>query len=441
MPKLPEQVLKAVRMLNNRGFEAWVVGGFVRDTLMGRTGGDIDVTTNGLPEQVRNVFTQYKVIETGLKHGTLTVVIDHMHIEITTYRTETGYTDNRHPDNVTFTRSLEEDCARRDFTINAICYNPTEGYRDYYGGMADIENKVIRCVGNPCERFNEDALRILRRIRFASQLGFAIEENTKQAIFDCRHLLENISAERIYTELLKLLCGVDVKRILLDYTEILAVFMPQIMALKGFLQHNHHHIYDVLEHTAVAVENTPPNPQLRLAALLHDFGKPATFTMDEKGVGHFYGHGEASFEISKAVLKKLKVSNEEYSLITHLVKYHDVYIPAKEKAVRRALNKHGENRLRLLLQLKRADNKGQNTKDFDRTGEYDRLEKIINEQIEKQRCFSLKQLAVNGKDLIDIGIPPSKKTGEVLNALLEAVLNGEIENNKELLLDKAKNFI
>ncbi len=438
MLNLVFQAQKALEILNKRGYEAYVVGGTVRNFILGKQATDIDITTSALPRQTIDVFKDYKVIETGLKHGTVTVVIDHIHIEITTYRTESGYSDARHPDSVNFTASLKKDCARRDFTMNAVCYNPSVGFVDYYGGTEDIKNGVIRCVGDPHRRFKEDALRILRAVRFASVLGFEIEENTKQAIFDCKELLENISAERIYTELLKLLCGKNVKQVLMDYTEVLAVFMPEIMALKGFEQRNHHHIYDVLEHTAVAVENALPQPVLRLATLMHDFGKPATFTIDEKGTGHFYGHGDVSFEIAKNILRRLKVSNEEYSLISYLVKYHDVHIEPNEKSVRRALNKHGRERMKMLLQLKRADNKGQNIKDFDRTAEYDNLEKMIDEILAKEQCFSLKQLAVNGRDLMDIGVPPSKQTGEILNSLLEMVINGDVENKKEILLEYAE---
>ncbi len=437
MINLPHRATKALEMLNNSGYEAYVVGGCVRDGLMGRNMGDIDITTNALPRQTSRVFSGCKVVETGLKHGTVTVFIDGCPMEITTYRTESGYSDSRHPDSVSFTKNLREDCARRDFTINSICYNPAAGCVDYFGGITDIENKIIRCVGNPKQRFEEDALRILRAVRFASALDFSIEENTRKALFACKDLLKNISAERIYCELLKLLCGDNIKKILLEYTDILAVFIPEILPLKGFDQKNQHHIYDVLEHTAVAVENTPKDPLLRLAALLHDFGKPHVFTTDENGVGHFYGHGDVSYELAKNILKRLKVSKEEYILITHLVKYHDVQIQPTEKAVSRALNKHGPEMLKMLLQLKRADNKGQNTKDFDRTEEYNRLEKIIDDLLEKQRCFSLKQLAINGDDLTAIGIPPSKNTGRILNTLLEMVINGEIENDYNVLLQIA----
>ncbi|MBR5520656.1 MAG: HD domain-containing protein [Oscillospiraceae bacterium] len=431
----------ALEILGDHGFEAFVVGGAVRDRLMGDIPGDYDITTNATPDKTVELFSRYKVIETGLRHGTVTVIIDGQPLEITTYRTESAYSDTRHPDSVQFTNSLQEDCARRDFTINAICYNPQLGIRDYYNGENDIKNKVIRCVGDPVQRFEEDALRILRAVRFASVLGFEIEDKTKEAVFSCAHLLKNISAERIYTELQKLLCGKNVKKVLLEYTQVLDVFMPQIMPAKGFDQKNYHHIYDVLEHTAVAVENIPPVPQLRMAALLHDFGKPATFTQDEKGVGHFYNHGEISWQMACDILKKLKVSAEDYQLITTLVRYHDYPVLPNEKSVRRALNKFGEETLRMLLLLKRADNRGQNIADFDRKEEYDALEKVIDDVIRQRQCFSLKHLAVNGTDLIDMGVPPSPQTGYILNALLEMVINDDIPNHKEILLEKAGEII
>ena len=438
MINIPLRADKALKILTEAGYEAYIVGGCVRDLLMGRPAGDIDITTSALPAQTATAFNGYRIIETGIKHGTVTVLLDGESVEITTYRTEKGYTDSRHPDSVRFTSSLKEDCARRDFTINSICYSPQAGFVDYYDGMADISNAVVRCVGNPVQRFEEDALRVLRALRFASVLGFELEENTRQAVFCCAHQLENISAERIFTELSKLLCGKNVKKVLLEYTEVLGVFIPELLPLKGFDQKNYHHIYDVLEHTAVAVENTPPVPQLRLAALLHDFGKPHTFTIDEKGVGHFYGHGDVSFTLAQDILKRLKVSNEDYDLITTLVKYHDIPVQNTEKAVRRALNKFGEKTLKMLLQLKRADNRGQNIRDFDRKAEYDRLEAVIDGVLEKQQCFSLNHLAVNGTDLINMGIPPSKTTGRILNTLLDMVINGETANDKTQLLLRAE---
>ena len=434
MMNIPVQACRALEMLNTAGYEAWLVGGMVRNSLMELPVSDTDITTNATPQQVTAVFAGCRIIETGLKHGTVTVVMDGHSMEITTYRTETSYSDGRRPDSVQFTNSLQRDCARRDFTINALCYNPRKGLVDFYGGTEDINSGTIRCVGDPYTRFSEDALRILRRIRFASVLGFEIEESTRRAVFSCAHLLKNISAERIYTELSKLLCGKNVKQILMEYTDVIGAFMPEILPLKGFDQRNHHHVYDVLEHTAVAVQAAPPYPQLRMAALMHDFGKPSTFTVDEKGVGHFYGHGDVSFELARKILRRLKVSNDDYSLITTLVKYHDTHIEHTEKTVRRRLNRFGPETLHLLVRLKRADNRGQNTKDFDRTAEYDRLEAMINSELEKQRCFSLKQLAVKGDDLICAGIPQGKVMGEILNTLLDMVINGEIPNEKDILL-------
>ncbi|MBR4035719.1 MAG: HD domain-containing protein [Oscillospiraceae bacterium] len=441
MINIPKEAQKALEMLNSASFEAWVVGGIVRNSLMGLEVSDIDITTNALPQQTAQVFSGYHVIETGLQHGTVTVVIDHMPLEITTFRTEKGYSDNRHPDNVEFTASLKEDCARRDFTINAICYNPQCGIMDFYGGITDIENHIIKCVGDPDSRFKEDALRILRRMRFASVLGFEIESQTKTAIFKNKELLKNISAERIYTELCKLLCGKNVKQIIMEYTDVLGVIMPEILPLKGFDQKNHHHIYDVLEHTAVAVDACPPVPQLRLAVLLHDFGKPDTFTTDEKGIGHFYGHGDVSWQMSKDILSRLKVSKEDYNLITRLVKYHDTLILPEEKAVRRALNKHGKEFVKMLLLVKRADNAGQNIKDYDRTDEYNHLEAVIDSVLEQKQCFSLKQLAINGNDLIEIGFAPSPDIGNVLNQLLEMVIDAKIANEKQILLTKSKELM
>ena len=437
MINLPIQAIKAIKLLNDAGFEAYAVGGIVRNSIMNLPLSDVDITTNALPHQTKEVFEQFTVIETGIAHGTVTVVLDNVPLEITTYRIEQGYSDNRHPDGVKFSTSLKEDCARRDFTINAICYNPQTGIADFYGGREDISKKIIRCVGDADLRFKEDALRILRAVRFASVLGFEIEPATRKAIFENKELLKNISAERIYTELVKLLCGKNVKKVLLEYADVLGVFMPEILPLKNFDQHNYHHIYDVLTHTAVAVESCPPVPQLRMAALLHDFGKPETFTIDAKGVGHFYGHGDVSFEKAKDILARLKVSNDDFNLITHLVKYHDVLVEPNEKAVKRALNKHGESTLRMLLELKRADNAGQNLRLFNRKEEYDLLESVIDSVINASECFSLRQLAVNGNDLISIGIPPSAEMGKTLNSLLEMVINGEIPNEKQVLLAQA----
>lgn len=429
---------KALTILNNSGYEAYVIGGAVRDSLLNLGVNDFDITTNATPNQIKQVFKDYKTIDTGIKHGTVKVQFEENDVEITTYRKESGYTDNRHPDTVEFTNSLKEDCNRRDFTINAIAYNPKYGIIDYFDGIKDIENKVIRCIGNPEERFKEDALRILRRLRFASVLGFDIEEKTKQAIFDNRYMLKNISVERIYEELKKLVCGSNIKKVICDYIDVIAVIMPEVADMKGFDQKNPHHIYDVLVHTAVVMENTPPIPQLRIAALLHDVGKPAVFTIDEDGVGHFYNHSEESLIYAKRILKELKVSASDYDLITKLVEYHDIWLTPDDKCICHTLKKFGIDFIHNLMIIKRADNKGQNTIDYDRSEEYDILENAFRDAIEENKVYSLKQLAVNGNDLMTAGIKPNEIMGEILDKLLDMVIDGKIENKKELLIKMAK---
>ena len=306
---LPAGVSRALTMLESAGFEAFIVGGCVRDALRGITPKDYDITTSALPEETKSVFRDWRVIETGIQHGTITVVMDGMPLEITTYRTEGTYSDNRHPDSVSFTASLREDVARRDFTMNAIAYSPTRGMIDHFGGAEDIRRGIIRCVGDPATRFREDALRMMRGIRFASVLGFAIEKNTAAAIHENKERIPTVSAERIRVELTKLLCGANVKNVLMDWWDVIGTVIPEILPMHGFDQKTPYHIYDVWEHTAVAVSNIPPDPHLRLCALLHDIGKPPSFFTDEKGVGHFYGHPAVSARMTEEILARLKYDN------------------------------------------------------------------------------------------------------------------------------------
>ncbi|HKM28471.1 MAG TPA: HD domain-containing protein, partial [Anaerovoracaceae bacterium] len=395
------------------------------------------VTTSATPEQVKEVFGG-QVYETGIKHGTVTVVIDHMPIEVTTYRIEKGYSDGRHPDKVEFTRSLEEDLARRDFTINALAYRQKAGLVDYFDGQKHISSKKICTVGSPTDRFGEDALRILRAVRFASTLGFDIEKSTADAMEECKGLLGKISKERIAVELTKMLCGDDVRNVLVKYTDILGEVIPELLAMKGFSQRNPHHIYDVLIHTAVAVENVEKIPYLRWAVLLHDVGKPATFSIDELGVGHFYGHAGISADMTRTILRRLKMDNDTVSRVVSLVKYHDMQIELTDRAVKRAMNKLGEEMFFDLIKVKRADNMGQSMEYRDRQGYYDNLENIARGILDAKECFSLKDLAVKGGDLIDIGITEGKIIGEALALLLEDVLEGKIPNEKEELLKRVK---
>jgi len=437
---VPRQVNMVLKALEGHGYEAFIVGGCVRDAIMGIEPKDYDVTTSALPEETKEIFRDFHVIETGIKHGTVTVMVDKEPIEITTYRIDENYVDNRHPENVRFTRSLKEDMARRDFTMNAIAYNPACGLVDYYGGVEDIQRGVIRAVGEADKRFEEDALRIMRALRFSAVTGFIIEENTAEAALRHKDFLNNISAERIQVELVKLLCGKDARRVLMDYTDILAVILPELLEMKGFDQCNAYHIYDVLEHTAVAVANTPAEPVLRLSALLHDTGKPETFFQDCTGVGHFYGHNLASKRIAEDLLERLKFDNDTKEKVLLLVEKHDMQIKAEETAVKRALNKLGEENFRNLIALARADNKAQNPIIVKRQEHFDKLLAIAEEIILKEECFSLKALAVNGRDLMEIGFKPGPELGKALENLLEAVISGEIENKKEELLKKAIDF-
>ena len=438
MIKLPSPVRTALEMLENAGFEAYIVGGCVRDSLLGAQPEDYDITTSALPEEVAQVFADRRVIGTGLKHGTQTVIIDKMPLEITTFRVEGAYSDSRHPDSVSFTRSLREDVERRDFTMNAIAGAKDGSIVDFCGGEQDIKNGIIRCVGEPEKRFGEDALRVMRALRFSSVLGFEIEQETAAAAHRCREKLRNVSAERIYAELVKLLCGRNVRQIIMEYIDILGVVLPELLPMKGFDQRNPHHVYDILEHTAIAVENAPAEPILRLAALLHDTGKPEHFTLDAKGVGHFHGHPDRSAQIADEVLRRLKTDTATRRTVTELVRWHDAPIGTDAKTIKRWLNRLTPELFFMLLELKRADSKAKSPEFFWRLEEYAETEAIARRIIEEHQCFSLKELAVNGSDLMDAGLARGRQVGEMLERLLDAVINDRAENEKAALLEYAK---
>ena len=336
-----------------------------------------------------------------------------------------------------FTKSLTEDLARRDFTINAMAFSEKTGIVDPFGGEADLQNKIIRSVGDADRRFNEDALRIMRAIRFAAVLGFEIENETKKSIFKNKNLLKNISSERIAAELVKLLCGKNAKQIIIDYFEVLEVILPEIGKMKNFNQNNPHHIYPLLEHTAIAVENTPAEPPLRLAMLLHDCGKPDALTIDERGVSHFYGHPEISAQKAQAALSRLKLDNATVNLAVELIKHHDVDITPTEKSVKKTLNKYTPEVFFKLLEVKMADNLAQNPK-YNRIDEIKALKTMATEIINRKECFAVKHLAVNGRDLINIGIPAGKELGKALDFLLNAIINEKVENTKDALIDFLK---
>ena len=432
---LPQSVTEAIDKLNAHGFEAYVVGGAVRDMIRGADAHDYDITTNALPEETQRVFAGYRTIETGLAHGTLTVLIDGMPLEITTYRIDGEYTDMRHPDSVTFTRNLREDAARRDFTVNAMAYHPKEGVKDFFDGKGDLEKKVIRAVGDPARRFTEDALRILRAMRFAAVLDFTIEAKTARAMREKMQGLLRVSPERIREELIKLLCGKAARRILIEHREVLAVVLPEVLPLFDFNQKNHHHEFDLWEHTLRALEAIPAHPHLRLAAFLHDFGKPACMSLDENGEGHFYGHAEKSAEIAERVLERLRLDNKTKDTVLRLIKYHDTVPDPASRQFTRFRSRFGEEFLTDWLTLVRADRTGQAkslSPEKERT--LREAEEAARALLTEEERLDMKSLKLSGKDLLALGIPPGKEMGKLLSSALEAVLDGKIPNEKEALL-------
>ena len=423
--------------MEEKGYEIYLVGGFVRDSIMGKKADDADFATNASPGETLEVFKEFHTLETGIKHGTVTVIINHKPFEITTYRTEKGYSDCRHPDEVSYAEKIEDDLSRRDFTVNSIAYSPSKGFVDLYNGKKDIERKIIRCVGEPEKRFTEDALRIMRALRFSSVLSFSIEEETEKAMFKCRDLLLNISKERIFIELSKMLCGENIREVLSKYSDILSVVIPEIKEMKGFQQHNFHHIYDVLNHTAVVVENAPALPHLRFAALFHDCGKPDCFSLDENGVGHFYSHASISARKADEALQRLRCDNKTRERVVRLIKLHDAPIEESEIVIKKKLSKYGEDLFFDLIALKRADTKGLAPEFHSRKEHFDILQSIAKKLLSEKPCFSLKDLAVNGNDIAELGFK-GREIGEVLNKLLNTVIENRIPNEKTSLLAEAK---
>ena len=436
--KMPENAKGIIDKLRTCGYDAYAVGGCIRDSIMGKIPYDWDICTSALPEEVLKVLGERNIIENGLKHGTVTVHIDGENYEITTFRTDGQYLDNRHPENVTFVRELKEDLSRRDFTMNSLAYNYSEGLIDIFGGRDDINNSIIRCVGDPDKRFGEDALRILRALRFSSQLGFSIEEKTSASIHKNAELLKNISAERIMSEFTKILMGKNVEDVLMNYKDVIAVFIPEIKPMFGFEQHNPHHVYDVWQHTVKSVACVKNERILRLTAFFHDIGKPKTFTVDSGGKGHFHGHPEVSDRMADDILKRLKTDNNTIATVRLLIKLHDLRPKADEKNVRRLMYETGKENYPLLMDIKRADALAQNPEMHGYKLEYiAQLENIYKQELEKKSAFNLKTLAVNGRDIINTGVRDGRTIGMILEYLLDRVIDGDIENDKQLLLDKA----
>lgn len=436
---MSKNVDTAINLLQSAGFEAYAVGGCVRDSLLGKTPNDWDITTSAKPEDMKSVFADFHCIDTGIKHGTVTVVIDGEPLEITTFRLDGEYEDNRHPKSVTFTSDLGADLGRRDFTVNAMAYSKMTGTVDLFGGQNDLKNKIIRCVGDPDRRFNEDALRILRALRFASALDFEIEEKTAQSLLKNRALLGNISEERIAKELLKLVCGKGAKRILTDFAPVLFEILPELQPMYKNSHDNPHHCYDIYEHTLIAVESINPEPTLRFAMLLHDCGKPAVKKFDENGVAHFYGHQRISAEISAQILARLKVSNKFRDEILFLVSNHDRWeLYENTEKMPRYLSKFGLDGVLNLLKVMRADVLAQSPEYRYRLYQIADAEETAKNLAAQKPCLSLSELQINGRTLMDIGIPQGRKLGAVLAQLLDEVIDGVTKNTQEALTTRAR---
>jgi len=441
---VPKNPALAVKMLINYGFEAGVVGGCNRDAIMGITPHDWDICTSATPIEIQKVFKDFKQLTVGLKHGTVNIIINNEDIEITTYRIDGEYSDGRRPDDVSFTRNLIEDLSRRDYTQNAIFYNEFEGIVDPFNGVSDIENKIIRCVGDPNKRLQEDALRILRGIRFASKLGFEIEESTKLAMFKNKDLLKNISTERIAVEFIKMLQGINAMKVLDEFKEIITYIIPEAKPMIGFLQHNPYHIYDVWTHTLVSIYHSK-DLIIKITMFFHDIGKPSCYTMDKEGIGHFHAHADVSFDIANTIFKRMKITNangitaNDIKDVLELIKYHDMMIEPRKKSVRKMLSRLNGNILQFkrLLLVKRADAKAQAPDKLSTSlKEIDTIESILDEVVKENSCTTLKDLAITGNDLISIGIPIGIKIGKILNKLLEDVINEDLPNEKDSLLNE-----
>lgn len=432
--RLPRKVEDIIEKIQAAGFEAYAVGGCVRDSVLGREPDDWDITTSAKPEEVKKLFD--RTIDTGIQHGTVTVIFGREGFEVTTYRIDGKYEDSRHPKDVTFTANLKEDLRRRDFTINAMAYNNKDGLIDLYEGMQDIERGLIRCVGNAKERFTEDALRMMRAVRFSAQLGYTIEENTKAAIRELAPTIRKISAERIQVELVKLMISDHPDYIRTAYeTGITAQIFPEFDICMQTEQNNPHHCYSVGEHILHTLSYVEADKVLRLGMLFHDIGKPGTLSVDEQGITHNHGHAAIGEEMTARIMKRLKFDNDTIEKVRKIVRYHDRKIENNKKSVRRAVNYIGEDIFPLLFSVKYADIMAQS--DYQREEKLQDLNKlkvIYEDIIAKKDCLSLKDLAVTGSDLIAAGMKPGREIGQTLHKLLEVVLDEPECNRKEYLL-------
>ncbi len=437
--RIPAYVNDVIERLETAGYEAYIVGGCVRDSLLGKAPDDYDVTTSARPEEVKAALGGYRIIDTGIKHGTVTVLSGGNPIEVTTYRCDGEYTDHRRPDNVALTRSLREDLSRRDFTVNALAYNSRTGMVDLFGGREDLEKKLIRCVGDPAVRFEEDALRIMRALRFAATLGFGIDRETEEQIHKKYQLLSYVSEERIAVELKKLLSGEGdaVCDILVRFSDVICHIIPEMKDAVGLDQKNKWHIYDVYTHIVRVVSLTPARVNVRLAALLHDIAKPRMMTVDENGVGHFYGHPEESAKMARVIMRRLKMDNVTVNAVCRLIEIHDIRPEATRKALRRYLSKNSDVDTDDIMAIRRADLGAQNPEFHSLFDYLAESEKIINELKAEGACLSIKDLAINGYDIIALGAE-GELVGRILEKLLSEVVDESLENSKEELQKRAE---
>jgi len=436
--KLPEYVAHCIRALENAGYPAYAVGGCVRDSLLGLEPHDYDLCTAATPEQIRQVFSGCRLVLAGEKHGTVSVITDNGPVEITTFRLEGGYADSRHPDWVRFVSHIEEDLSRRDFTVNAMAYSPTRGFADPFGGREDLQNRILRAVGDPATRFTEDALRILRGVRFSVRYGLTPEASTQQAIISLAPLMDKLARERVFDELCKLLPLVNADD-LQQWSPILTQVLPELAPTVGFQQRSPHHAYDLFTHTAHVVQAVPPVLALRLAALLHDIGKPATFYLDENGRGHFPGHAKVGTEMANDALLRLKAPTALRQQVVRLIEWHMTPLEPDKRILRRRLGKLGTDGTRQLLALQQADFGSKGTNEASDT--FDRIAQLLRELEEEAACLTVRDLAVSGNDLLALGFAPGKALGNCLEALLSQVQDELLPNEKAPLLDAANHIL
>ena len=436
--QLPIDVINIIDTITKAGYEAFAVGGCIRDRLLNKEPEDYDITTSATPDEVKALFR--RTVDTGIEHGTVTVMIGDTGYEVTTYRIDGKYEDSRHPKDVTFTKTLREDLLRRDFTINAMAYNDTVGLVDPFDGCVDLDKKIIRCVGNPRERLKEDALRIMRAVRFSAQLGYKIEEETFKAMKELSPNLANISEERIQVELVKLVISNHPEKLVTAYEcGLTAVFMPEFDAIMNCSQNHPHHCYSVGMHTIKCMETVRADKYLRLAMLFHDIGKPLTKSVDEEGIEHFHGHPAESKRLCKDILKRLKFDNHTIDIVSKLVGYHDYPVTLTHKGIRKALNEMGEDIFPLVMEIKKADILSQSTyKREEKLKKLSDIDILYKEVLESNCCVSLKNLSVNGKDLIGLGYPSTPVLGQELGKLLDRVIEEPTLNSKDILLELAR---